>query len=111
MVLGKMKYPANLLMTLIAGVGILARVDDEFIEPAPTARRDVFAARTVAGLTTTLAAHRGVFHVQPRVRTGREYSCNICVTIEAGLIPDISSALDLQRRYHRTIHGRTGVDQ
>jgi hypothetical protein len=54
--LREVKFGVNLLMTLIAGLRILARVYYEFVAPSP-ADRDMFAARSMARLTAALALH------------------------------------------------------
>ncbi len=63
MMLGKTKGSADLEVTLEAGFGILARIDDKLFETAPAAHGNVFAAWTMARLATALAGHSAGFHV------------------------------------------------
>jgi hypothetical protein len=95
--LRKVKLRAGFLMALEAGVGIFARVDDEFFEAATARHGDVLACRTVTGLTAVLAGHGGILQSQPRVGTGRKNAADIRMAIHAGLVPDVGGSFDLQR--------------
>jgi hypothetical protein len=134
MMLREMKLGAYFLMALEAAFGVFARIDDEFVLPVspkrlltPTlsstscrrGRRngtpaaghgDVLAARAVAGFAAALARHVGNFRVQPRMGASGENTGNIGMTIEAGLIADVSGTLNLQWNDYGSV-GRTGIKQ
>ena len=109
MMLGQMKFGLGLQMTLEARLRVLARIDDKFVQTAPTAHGDVFAARTVAGFTSGLAGLLAISRMQPRVRAGRKGPGDILVTAGAGFVADEGGAFDLQRQYHRAIRRGTGI--
>jgi hypothetical protein len=110
MMLRQMKLGAYFLMTLKAGFGVFARIDDELF-PAPAADHgDVLAARAVAGLAAALARHVGNFRVQARMGAGGENTGNIGMAVEAGLIADVSGTLNLQWDHHGSVGG-TGIKQ
>ena len=111
MMLGKMKFSLRLQMTLEAGLRVLARIDDEFVQTAPAAPGDVFAARTVAGFTTVLTGHSATFQMQPGVWTGGKGPGNVLVTVRTGFVPDERGAFDLQWHNHRAFRRGTGIDQ
>ncbi len=67
------------------GFGIFTGIDDEL---RGTAGADVFAAGTVTRFAAALAGHRGIFKMQPRVRTHRKFPDDVRVAIGAGLVAD-----------------------
>jgi hypothetical protein len=69
MMFREVKLGIDLEMTFVAGLGLLARVDDHFFA-AGAAQRDMLAARTVAGFAAMLAGHARLLDMQPCVRTG-----------------------------------------
>ena len=107
MMLGKMKFGIHFHMTLQTGLRVLAWIDDEFIEPAPAAHRDVFAARSMAGFATVLAGHPAARQSQSRVRAGGKYPGDLVVAIRAGFVAHKRCAFDLQRRNHRAVNRGT----
>jgi hypothetical protein len=109
--LREVKLGLGFEMTLEAGVGLLAGVDDEFVEAAATAHRDVFAAGTVTGFATVLAGHAAIVEMEPRVRTGRKSASDVSVAIRAGLVANESRALNLKWFDSGAVNGGTRVEQ
>lgn len=95
--LGQMEFRARFLMALEAGVGVLAGIDDKFLEAATAGHGDVLAAGAVAGFAAVLTGHVRLLQTQPRVRTGGEHSSDVRMAIGTGLVPDVSRTFDLQR--------------
>jgi hypothetical protein len=95
MVLGKMKLNLRLQMTPDAGLGIAARVDDEFFQAALPSRSDVFAPWAVAGFASVLASHLAVIHMEPGMGAAGKNARNFVVAIRAGLVADEGCAFDL----------------
>jgi hypothetical protein len=95
MMLGEAEFRAGFQMTLETGIGISARINDEFLGTTPAGHGDVLASRSVAGFTAALAGHFGVFDAQSRVRAGGEHTGNVGVAIETSLVANVSRAFDL----------------
>jgi len=108
MVLGQVEFRLDVEMTLKAGRGVLAGVDDEF---GAAAGLDVFATGAVAGFAAGFAGHGRVGDVDPRVGTGREFPDDLLVAIQASLIADVVRAGNLQRHCDYSRRGGTGVQQ
>src|SRR5665213_4195307 len=99
MMLRKMKFSLHLQMTSKTRLRIFAGIDDELIQSATAAHRNMFAARPVARFATGLAGHLSVLRMQSRVRAGGKGAGDIFMTVRAGLVPDECCAFDLQRHY------------
>ena len=96
MMLRQAEFGMRLQMTLEAGGGVLAGVDDELA--ATAAGFDVSAAGAMTGFTAALPRHRCVREMNARVRTGGELADVICVALETRTVADHVRAGNLRRR-------------
>src|SRR6185436_14415691 len=104
MVLGEIELGVRLEVAIVAGLGILAGIDDE-LAPA-TARGDVFAAGPVTGFTAGVTALRA-FPMDPSVGAGGEGAAVVGVTFGARSVAREGCAFDGGRRDHRALERRT----
>jgi hypothetical protein len=98
MMLRQIKFPLHVEMALETRGGVFPGIDNQV---RCAAGPDMFTARSVAGLATTLARHGGTFDVQTGVRAGWEFADNIGMAIGAGLITHVVRARNLKRGYDR----------
>jgi hypothetical protein len=108
--LGKMKLRAGFLMALKARLRVFPWINNELFLAAATCHGDVLAPGAVTRFAAGSAWHFGIFHAQPRMRTGRKNTGDAGMAIQTRLIADVSGALDLKRHDDRTV-GRTGIEQ
>lgn len=73
--LREIEFSVRFEMALETRGGVRAGIDDELA--APAARRDMQAARPVAGFATLLPGHSGLFEMQARVGTRREGAADV----------------------------------
>jgi hypothetical protein len=91
-VLRQREFGVSLQMAAKTVGGIFAGVDDEFASSATD--RNVFAARTMARLTTGLARHFGLFKMQPAVRTRRKRASDVGMALVAAFVADEGGTLN-----------------
>jgi hypothetical protein len=108
--LREVKFCPGFLVALEATFGVLAGINDEFLQTAASGHGDVFAARTVAGFAPILSGHFGIGDPQSRVRAAGEGAGNVRMTINTRLVTNVGGAFNLQRNHHRTVCG-AGVQQ
>lgn len=94
--LRKVEFGTSFLVALKARFGIFARIDNKFFLTTTAGHGDVFAAGAVAGFTAGLPVHLGIIDAQAGVRAGGKNAGDIGMTIQAGLVADVSCAFDLQ---------------
>lgn len=105
MMLRLAKFSFGLQMALETSVRIFAGVYDEFA--APPANFNVFAARTMAGFASRLAAELRVIDMDPRMRAGRKNPRDVGVAFAASPVADISCAWNVRRRNNCSSESRT----
>jgi hypothetical protein len=101
MMLGQAKFSVLLEMTIEAGRGVFAGIDDELA--AAAAGLDVFAAGAVATFAAGARGEIRIVLVKTPVRAGREHARVIGVAIGAGGVADVSGAGNFRRRADRAI--------
>jgi hypothetical protein len=69
------------------------------------------AARTVACLTAGSAREAGPFKVHSSMGTGREYACNVGVTLRTYFVADERSSRDARWHDDSAFDCRTGNEQ
>jgi len=109
-VFGQMKLRIYLQMAFVAGLWILARIDDHLFASRAT-RGDMLAARSVASLAAVLAAHAVFLDVQTGVGAGRKNPCNIGVAVCANFVAHKCCSLNPGRLNKCMAGGRAGFEQ
>jgi hypothetical protein len=107
--LGQMKLSFHRAMAFKTGVGIFARVDDEFSTAAATG--DVQTARAVTGLAAGLARRAGVGEANAGVRTGGENAGDISMALGAGTVAHKTGTRYFRRRGKGNRGAGAGVEQ
>ena len=105
-VLRQIELSVNFQMTGETCLRIAAGIDDK-LGPS-TARRDVFAPRTVAGFAARTARHLRRIDVQPRVRAGGENARVVRMAIDTCGVANEMRSFDFRRGYDGTFDRGTG---
>jgi len=105
MALRQAELGVNLQMASETGRRIFARVDNK--PPAPTPRRDMFAARPVTRFAAGHARHLRALEVDTSVRAERKGARDVRVAVEAARVSDKGRAFDGGRRHHCSLDART----
>ena len=108
--LRKVEFRASFLVALKARFGVFPGINNKFFLTTTAGRGDVLAAGAVTGFTAGLAGHFGIIDAQTCVRAGGKNAGDIGMTIQAGLVSDVSGAFDLQRGNDCPVGG-TGIEQ
>lgn len=101
MMLWQVELCMDLQMTIEACRRILARIDNEF--PPSAADSNMFATRSVAGLAACGRSPFDVVLVKAGMRTARECTSNVGVTLGARRISHVMGAGDVGRLYDRAL--------
>lgn len=104
---GQAKLRMGLQVTVEAGVGLLSRIHDEFVDSL-SAARNMPATGPMTRFATGLAGACIAGFMEQSVRARREHSGVIGVTVCAGAVPDEVGVRDLRRVDRNRRHRGTG---